>query len=81
MSSVKIKLPNNPLWVFSLLRITAVIILHPSNRHFGILQVVLKFVLGHHGVILAAVPKGDIQFAVLGINGLLLKAFAEAILM
>ena len=54
-------MPNNPLWVFSLLRITAVIILHPSNRHFGILQAVLKFILGHHGIILAAVPKGDIR--------------------
>ena len=81
MSSVKIKLPNNPLRVFSLLRITAVIILHPSNRHFGILQVVLKFVLGHHGVVIAAVPEGDEQFAVHGVNGLLLETLTKTVFM
>ena len=67
--------------MFSLLRITAVIILHPSNRHFGILQMNLKFVLGHHGVVIAAVPERNEQFAVYGVNGLLLEAFAEAVFM
>ena len=67
--------------MFSLLRITAVIILHPSNRHFGILQMILKFVLGHHGVVIAAVPEGNEQFTVHGVNGLLLEALTKAVFM
>ena len=49
--------------------------------HFILLQVFLKLALGHHGVVIAAVPEGDEQLAVHRINGLLLEAFAEAVLM
>ena len=57
--------------------LTDELILHPSNRHFGILQMILKFVLGHHGVVIAAVPEGDEQFAVHCINGLLLETLTK----
>ena len=54
-------------------------VLHPSHLHFILLQVFVKLTLGHHGVVIAAVPEGDKQFAVHRINGLLLEAFAEAV--
>ena len=54
-------------------------ILHPSHLHFVLLQVFVKLALGHHGVVIAAVPEGDEQFAVHGVNGLLLEAFAKAV--
>ena len=40
---------------------------------------ILKFVLGHHGVVIAAVPEGDEQFAVHCINGLLLETLTKAV--
>ena len=50
-----------------------------DTSHFKILQVVVKFVFVIHEVIVSAVPKADVHFAIGNSNFSLFESFAVAI--
>lgn len=52
---------------------------HSSHRHTLIIYIRIQLVASHDGIVVAAVPEGDVQVAVPGINRLLLKVLSVAI--
>ena len=52
---------------------------HSSHRHALIIYILIQLVTSHDGIVVAAVPEGDVQIAVLGVNRLLLKVLSVTV--
>ena len=52
---------------------------NPSHRHALIIYILIQLVTSHDGIVVAAVPEGDVQIAVLGVNRLLLEVLSVAV--